>query len=33
LAGGRLSMISITEPVMRRLTGEPFSDSIIDLSP
>jgi hypothetical protein len=33
LAGGRLSVISTTESAMRRLTGEPFSDNIIDLSP
>ena len=33
LAGGRLSMISTTESAMRRLTGEPFSDSIIDVPP
>src|ERR1700738_1494989 len=33
LAGGRLSMISSTDPVTRRLTGEPLSDSIVDAPP
>jgi hypothetical protein len=33
LAGGRLSVISTTESAMRRLTGEPLSDSVIDVSP
>src|SRR6202035_5864574 len=33
LAGGRLSMISTTEPATRRLTGEPLSDSIVDVPP
>jgi hypothetical protein len=26
-------VISTTEPAMRRLTGEPFSDCIIDVPP
>jgi hypothetical protein len=33
LAGGRFKVISTTESATRRLTGEPFSDNVIDVTP